>query len=455
MKESDPYVSLYKKKFIMSFKKTNEAVKRNSGKVGNIRYYVKAGKTYSRSASADVSNPRTLAQMAARCRLANIKAVYDVMAWHIRKCFEGADAATSIYNLFTGRNHYVTPIYLTKGQKIEGYAIADEYCVSEGSLPPIKYQMDEDGVLKTNIVLGNVSLASMTIGELSEIILDNNANFKEGDSITFFALKQIDVMGTPYVKLEPSQITLKTNNMNPLPADGFGLVVDGCLAADCGEQVGCFGYVHARKDGKRVSTQYLVANDHELIDLYSSDDQLQAAAESYGQVEEDAYIFGGDSQQPEGMYRLTVESEDTNKGTVSGGGLYAEGDNATFEAYPKAGYKFAGWYRGSEKFSDEAHVTEFDMPAANITVTAKFVEEAAMHTISLSAGNNGKVKVGDGEPGTTAVGMVEDGGSVMITAVPNADFVFQKWSDGNMQNPRTLSNVTEDITLTATFESEE
>ena len=38
------------------FKKTNEAVKVNSGKVGNIRYYVKAGNTYSRSASSDVSN---------------------------------------------------------------------------------------------------------------------------------------------------------------------------------------------------------------------------------------------------------------------------------------------------------------------------------------------------------------------------------------------------------------
>ena len=40
----------------MAFKKTNEAVKRNSGKVGNIRYYVKAGNPYSRSASSDVSN---------------------------------------------------------------------------------------------------------------------------------------------------------------------------------------------------------------------------------------------------------------------------------------------------------------------------------------------------------------------------------------------------------------
>ena len=95
------------------------------------------------------------------------------------------------------------------------------------------------------------------------------------------------------------------------------------------------------------------------------------------------------------------------------------------------------------------------MPAANVTVIAKFSVVASEHTISLTAGNNGKVKIADGEPAQTATGTVADGGSVMITAVPNADFVFQKWSDNNMQNPRTLSNVTQDITLTATFESEE
>ena len=439
----------------MAFKKTNEAVKRNSGKVGNIRYYVKAGNTYSRSASSDVSNPRTLSQMAVRCRMANIKAVWQVLSLYIAECFESSNAAKSIYSLFMGRNHYVTPIYLTKQQKLEGYAIANEYCVSEGTLPTIKYQMSDEGVLKSNIVVGNAAIAGMTIGQLSAIIIDKNPAFKVGDAITFFALKQVDFMGIPYVKCEPCQITLNEADVNPLPAAGFDQVVDGCLASDCGDVVGAYGWVHARKSTKKVSTQYLVANDHELIDQYSSDEALETAAASYGEVKADAYIFGGNSETPAGMYRLTVQSEDTNKGTVSGGGLYAEGDNATFDAYPKSGYKFAGWYRGSEKFSDDAHVTEFDMPAANITVTAKFVEEAAMHTISLTAGNNGKVKVGDGEPGTTAVGMVEDGGSVMITAVPNADFVFQKWSDGNMQNPRTLSNVTEDITLTATFESEE
>ncbi len=441
----------------MSFKKTNEAVKVNSGKVGNIRYYVKAGKTYSRSSSSDVSNPRTLSQMAVRCRLANMKAVYNVIAWHLRKCFEGANAATSVYNLFVGRSSYTTPIYLTKEQKIEGYAIAAEYCVSEGSLPPIKYQMSESGILKSSIVVGNAAISGMSIGDLSKLIIENNHSFKAGDSLTFFALKQIDFMGTPYVKLEPAQITLNPNDANPLPATGFDMVVDGCLAADCSEQVGCYGWIHARKDGKKVSTQYLVANDLDLIEQFSSDEALQDAAASYGQVEEDAYIFGGESSRPEGMYLLTVNSENTNKGTVSGGGLYAEGDNATFDAYPKSGYKFAGWYRGSEKFSDDAHVDEFDMPATDVTVVAHFEEDTPADpvTVSLSAGTGGQVQAGGAAAGQTSSVVIDKGDSIVIKAIPSSGHRFVKWSDNDTNATRAISNVQSDLTLSATFEESE
>ena len=435
----------------MAFKKTNEAVKRNSGKVGNIRYYVKAGNTYSRSASSDVSNPRTLSQMAVRCRLANIKAVWQVLSPYIEKCFESSNAAKSIYALFTGRNHYVTPIYLTKEQKLEGYAIIDEYCISEGSLPTIKYEMSSEGVLKSNIMVGNVEVSALNIGELSQLIIDNNPAFKKGDAITFFALKQVDFMGTPYVKCEPSQITLDPNDANPLPAAGFDMTVDGCLASDCSEVVGAYGWVHARKASKKVSTQYLAANDFELIEQYSSDDQLQAAAESYGEIQADAYIFGGDSTRPEGMYHLTVQSEDTSKGTVSGGGYYAEGDNATFSAYPKEGYLFDGWYRNGEKFSDKAFEDSFDMPATDVTVVAKFVE-GVTHTVSLTAGEGGQVQINSGRPGPAAQATVAEGSSVVIKAIATSGYAFVKWSDNDTNATRAIANVNADITLSAEFE---
>ena len=68
-------------------KKGNVAVSLNSGKVGNVRYYTKAGKTYTRVASSDMKNPRSKAQMAVRCRVANIKAMYSNLSVYLKKCF--------------------------------------------------------------------------------------------------------------------------------------------------------------------------------------------------------------------------------------------------------------------------------------------------------------------------------------------------------------------------------
>ncbi len=435
----------------MAFKKTNEAVKVNSGKVGNIRYYVKSGKTYSRSASSLVSNPRTLEQMKVRCRMANMQHCHEVLSHYLKKGFEGADKSVSVYNLFIGNSSYALPIYLTKQQKIQGYAIAAPYCVSSGSLAPVMYELDGD-ILKSDIAIGNLDLNAATVGQLARAIISSDPRWKYGDNLSFIGLQQIEIMGTPYVKAVASTIRLEKDSQVPVPQEmGFMLNDDGCLAASVEGLAGCYAWVHARTESDRISTQFLANCNPTLVEQYSSDEQLIAAAESYGEIDEEAFYFSnGNGEAPEGMYRLTVQSQDTNKGTVTGGGLYAEGDNATFDAYPKAGYEFAGWYRGSEKFSDEAHVTEFDMPAANITVTAKFVQRTHV-TVKLVAGADGKVGFADGEMSTTAIAQVQIGGSITCKAQPDSGHVFQSWSDGDEQATRTLTNVTEDIELTASF----
>ena len=55
-----------------SIKKQNAAVSLSSGRVGNVRYYTKDGKTYTRTVSSAVSNPRTDAPMKIRTRVGNI-----------------------------------------------------------------------------------------------------------------------------------------------------------------------------------------------------------------------------------------------------------------------------------------------------------------------------------------------------------------------------------------------
>ena len=66
--------------------------------------------------------------------------------------------------------------------------------------------------------------------------------------------------------------------------------------------------------------------------------------------------------------------------------------------------------------------------------------------LTLTAGTGGSVS----PAGETEYDMGE---SVQITATPSSGWEFLKWSDGNMQNPRTLV-MNEDMTLQAQFQEE-
>ena len=70
--------------------------------------------------------------------------------------------------------------------------------------------------------------------------------------------------------------------------------------------------------------------------------------------------------------------------------------------------------------------------------------------LTVSAGNGGKVKIGDGEYGAGANTDVEPGTSVSISAQPNAGYSFSQWSDGNTSASRSVA-VNAAMTLTASF----
>lgn len=66
-------------------------------------------------------------------------------------------------------------------------------------------------------------------------------------------------------------------------------------------------------------------------------------------------------------------------------------------------------------------------------------------TLTYTAGSNGSI-VG------TAIQTVEDGeDGVAVYAAPNNLYEFSAWSDASTENPRTDTNVTANITVTATF----
>ena len=70
--------------------------------------------------------------------------------------------------------------------------------------------------------------------------------------------------------------------------------------------------------------------------------------------------------------------------------------------------------------------------------------------LTVSAGNGGKVKIGDGEYGSGSNTDVAPGTSVNISAQPNAGYSFSQWSDGNTSASRSVT-VNSAMTLTASF----
>ena len=70
------------------------------------------------------------------------------------------------------------------------------------------------------------------------------------------------------------------------------------------------------------------------------------------------------------FYTVAVQSEDTNKGTVSGGGLVAAGGSVYVSASPKPGYEFEGWYLNGFRVS--MFETFNYNPSASCILIAKF-----------------------------------------------------------------------------------
>ena len=105
---------------------------------------------------------------------------------------------------------------------------------------------------------------------------------------------------------------------------------------------------------------------------------------------------------------------------------------------PAEHYHFVKWYDGN---------TDNPRVISNITEDKALIAifKIDQFTVSANANLHGKV-----EPRTQNVDYGSN--SAAITATGDEGYHFVKWDDGNTDNPRIISNVTEDKVITASFE---
>ena len=253
---------------------------------------------------------RTFAQMRHRVRWANLVNLFRAFTGTLHPSFESRPQGVSDFNMFISSNIGGSPVYLTSQEATQGGAVVAPYQITRGSLPSVEVVANgPNGEVGTDISLGSLTIGeSTTLKQFSDAVVNNNANYQNGDQISCFVAKQStnSVTGVPYVEIDAYEVTLdQTDNETLLSEfDPNGVVFTTMASSDklgMSQTVnGGVAYVHSRKtpSGTKVSTQELLVNNT-LLPNYQSDAKMLEAVKSYGGTTTDAFLTPNVDLAPE------------------------------------------------------------------------------------------------------------------------------------------------------------
>ena len=141
------------------------------------------------------------------------------------------------------------------------------------------------------------------------------------------------------------------------------------------------------------------------------------------------------SETPVPLFTLTVETDTTGWGTVSGGGEYHLGDTATIEAFPNTGCEFLYWNDSITDNPRDVIILSDSTFIAHFSLIDYFIETEVTPT---------------GSGTITGGGIYHYDDTLTIEAIPNAGYEFLYWSDSITDNPRDVI-VLSDSTFVAHF----
>ena len=291
-----------------------------NGSVGDFTFKQVKGQTVVSEKVTHIANPRTEAQMRQRTKWTNIGAMFRGIRPLLNEGFENKSGMQTDYNMFMKLNLQKTPVYLTKQQVAGGACVAAPYQITQGSLNPIVIT-GEGRNAATNIFVADITLgASTTVSDFSKSVIANNPDFRNGDQISYFIIKQKvdETTGIPYCQFKANKVILDVENTTAklwdiVPKNGFS-VVDGCIGHSGNDGDCVFAWVHSRKEsGKtRVSTQSLINANSKLAE-YQGDMAFQVAALSYGEVK-DVFLA------PNGESNISAGAGGNGNSSAGGGG---------------------------------------------------------------------------------------------------------------------------------------
>lgn len=294
-------------------------LRKQVGSIGDLTFKQVGGVTIVSEKITQMTNPRTDAQMRVRTRWNNIVAMYKGIRPLLNRGFESKAAGLSDFNMFMKMNMQKTPVYLTKQQVAGGACVAAPYQITQGSLPAIVISGTGNNSA-TDIYLGSLTIgASTTVAEFSQAVVQNNADYKYGDQISYFEITQKTnaETGIPYCQFDAKKVVLDAADTSVLwdVAGRSGFYGQDSMLGHYGASfVGAFGWVHSRKSSGKtlVSSQSLVAVNATILAEHQGELAYNLSKSSYGVTQE---VF------------LSPDAEATSGGTSGGGNSGGGGGN--------------------------------------------------------------------------------------------------------------------------------
>ena len=139
------------------------------------------------------------------------------------------------------------------------------------------------------------------------------------------------------------------------------------------------------------------------------------------------------SSQP--SFTLTVEANNPEWGTITGGGVYYYGDTVTIEALPNLGCEFLYWNDSITDNPRDIIITQDTTFVAHFNRFAYTIETAVVPINSGTVTGGGTYPYGD---------------TITLQAIANSGYDFLTWTDNITDNPRDII-VTQDSTFVALF----
>ena len=308
--------------------KTTDFLSQTSGKLTDqfVTRQTAHGTILARAPRKTANARRSERQANMRCQLANMSANFKLYQGKLKLAWEGKKAGLSEYNCFVASNYDKNPVYITKSMRVAGACVLAESYISSGSLVPIDSVVNGSGFMVSDLKLGGLVIdAQTTVADLTMAILQNNAEWEDGDQLTwFYGVQRVDSAGTPRASLTAEKVVLDTTNENALwsvvSAVGFSSVAGagGGYVLGMGQALVNAGgvWVHSReKDSGSIkvsSQQMTVVSD--VLAQYQTYAAMKASADSYGGINVSvAYL------KPETLGSVSSQTSQTSGGGNTGG----------------------------------------------------------------------------------------------------------------------------------------